>query len=405
MKTLLIFSWSIVLMVGATFEAFSAGARPGSLDRSFFPEQRSGTVFALVEQPDGRILVGGYFGLIRVLPNGETDDSFQAPLAGWPSVGMPPIVSALALQADGRILVGGQFEAAGFVPAMNLTRLMPDGSRDETFSPGASPNWPVESIVLQPDGRILIGGRFEEFGGVPVPALVRLLDDGRLDSSFDAGSGPDEFVFGILLQPDGRLLIRGNFSTFNGVARHGLARVLADGTLDPSFTAEALGAVWVPAFALQDDQIIVSAYLDFGPGVQKCIVARLDSGGALDARFQVNPNDGVQAIVVQRDGRIVVGGFFSEIDGVSRHHVARLTSNGRVDLSFTAGAGVAGQIDDEWSSPGIYNLLLSRDHKILAGGNYSLFDGQPRSGIARLQGGSPLIGSAISTPVLQYTLQ
>jgi uncharacterized delta-60 repeat protein len=383
MKTPRFLFWSVLITALPALSA--AGARPGSVDPDFLPDQRPGTVFATVEQPDGRILIGGYFGVIRLLPNGQTDPSFQAPLAGWPYSGMPPIVSALALQPDGCLLVGGQFEIGGEAPAINLVRLLPDGSRDEALSPGASPNWPVEAIVVREDGRILIGGRFDHYGGTPAPALARLLANGQLDPSFDPGSGPDQFVFGIILQPDGRILIRGNINTYNGIERRGVARLLPDGALDTEFQAEGITGPWVPAMALQGEQILVSVYLQGGsqPGNH---LLRLHANGALDTGFDVPLNDGIQAITVQRDARIVVGGFFSEIAGAPRRHVARLTPRGRVDFGFDPRAGAVGQIDGEWSSPGVYSLLLLSDRKVLAGGNFSWFDGRPRSGIVRLQG-------------------
>jgi uncharacterized delta-60 repeat protein len=193
-------------------------------------------------------------------------------------------------------------------------------------------------------------------------------------------------VFGIILQPDGRILLRGNINTYDGIERRGVARLLPDGALDTAFQAEAITDPWVPAMALQGEQILVSVYIQGGsqPGYH---LLRLRANGALDTSFDVPLNAGVQAITVQRDGRIVVGGFFSEIAGAPRRHVARLTAKGRVDFSFDPRDGAVGQVDDEWSSPGVYSLLLLSDRKMLVGGNFSWFDGQPRSGIVRLQGG------------------
>jgi len=124
-------------------------------------------------------------------------------------------------------------------PRSNLARLLPNGDVEDpsTFNMGTGPGGYVSSIALQPDGKILIGGNFGVVNGQPRRYIARLLPDGILESTatFNPGSGPDYEVTTIALQPDGQILICGYFETVNGQSRPRMARLASNGTLDPTF--------------------------------------------------------------------------------------------------------------------------------------------------------------------------
>jgi hypothetical protein len=91
-------------------------------------------------------------------------------------------------------------------------------------------------FVLQPDGKVLIGGEFTTFNGTSRNRISRLNADGSLDLSFDPGAGADASVSAITLQPDGNILIGGDFLTVNGVLRPYVARLYGDSVVLPSLS-------------------------------------------------------------------------------------------------------------------------------------------------------------------------
>jgi uncharacterized delta-60 repeat protein len=191
---------------------------------------------AVAVQTDGRILVAGYRlyrgseeyewvapQVYRLLPDGSLDDSFTP---------YPATVQKLAVLADHRILVMGT----------NVTRLHADGTRDTNFvagpfSPGYFGTPSIQSFAFQPDGRIFVGGSFTNVQGQIRDRMARLWPDGQLDPSFNPppSTGYRHRVTAIALQSDGRILVGGTFDTMGGLPYAGLARLNADGSLDPTF--------------------------------------------------------------------------------------------------------------------------------------------------------------------------
>lgn len=184
----------------------------GTLDTSF-NAVLNGAVQAIVTLPDGRFYVGGNFtthsslsipvpGLLRFLPDGRVDASFEA--ASLP-IGRP---NALAVDSLGRIVVG---------TASGVRRLLPDGSIDPSFTGTVSLNNGVRALYPQPDGKILVGGFFT----TPANRFLRLNADGTLDGAFDIGTGFTTSGSVNVIAPDaiGRLWLSGTgFTAYKGVA-------------------------------------------------------------------------------------------------------------------------------------------------------------------------------------------
>lgn len=178
---------------------------------------------------DGRVIAGGQFdahtagaksGLARLNMDGTLDAAFVSDLGNPPSPGPIPFptmrVPAVAEQPDGRILVGGRFNTHNGNSVSNLIRVLPaDGSLDTAF--GAPASGQVNAIQLQPDGRILVGGAFTNISGAAMDRIARLNADGSVDSNFSIGAGFDNTVNAMILQPDGGILVAGSFINFNGI--------------------------------------------------------------------------------------------------------------------------------------------------------------------------------------------
>jgi uncharacterized delta-60 repeat protein len=149
-----------------------------------------------------------------------------------PGSGANLAVDQLALQPDGKVLIGGSFTSVGGTARNRIARLNADGTLDLSFNPGASGTGTVRTLMLQPDGKVLIGGNFTSIDGTVRNRIARLNADGSLDLSFDPGSGANGIVMALAVQPDGKVLIGGGFTSVNGTARNRIARIEAVLPLD-----------------------------------------------------------------------------------------------------------------------------------------------------------------------------
>jgi uncharacterized delta-60 repeat protein len=366
----------------------AAVASTGVLDVGFAAtgSGANSTVHSVVFQDDGKILIGGGFttydgvgrGSIARLnaADGSLDTSFN------PGTGANGNVWSSAILGDGKILIGGGFTTYNGTARNRIARLNANGSLDTSFNPGSGANGTVHSLAVQPDGKILIGGAFTTYNGVARNRVARLNSDGSLDTSFlSAGAGANGAVYVVSTQVDGKIVIGGSFTSYNGVARNRIARLNADGSLDTSFLATGTGVSdWVWALAVQSDgKILIGGDFTSYNGVPRRSIARLNTDGSLDTSFVVGTaaNDRVQGVAVQSDGKILVGGFFTTFNGVARNRVARLNADGSLDTSFNPGTGANGNV---WVV-----AVQAADGKVVIGGDFTAYEGTARGRIARLE--------------------
>ena len=385
---------------GARRERLARLNLDGSVDTSFRDERSgpNGAVHTITPAADGKVLIGGaftcvdgmpYCGLARLNGDGSLDSSFLGTSFEDAHGGLWAYVHAIAVQDDSKIVIGGEFTSLNGVARTNIARLNGDGSLDGSFVAAAAllseddPNSRVLSVTLQSDGKILIGGTFWFVNGVERTSIARLNLDGSLDSSFNANLGPgrpvEADVLSIILQGDGKILITGAFTSVNGVAQSGLARLSPDGSLDKTFVPVApTGYFGGGRAVLQPDGRIITSQTLWGTGASY-VTARLNPDGSLDNSF-LNTVDGtdsaVMSLALQSDGKVLLGGFFSRLNGVTRNRVARLNRDGSLDTSFLSGLNGP---DD-----GVYALALQPNGNILVGGPFTVFNQTPRGYVARL---------------------
>ena len=351
--------FTVNLISGASFLSQSQitihdNELPASIDLSFNPGDGVssqyfgyGTVSALALQPNGKILIGGGFdtvedigrtNLARLNHDGSLDTNFIGSTSLTDSNGNPAQVSLLVVQTNGQIVVAGNFLSVDGAIANGLARLNPDGSLDTNFNTFAgialtnqvmdqngNPIYitaALEALIVQPDGKIVIGGTFDTVNGIARTNLARLNPDGSLDGSFTAGTDQtilffDEYgnpytvassVSALAQEPDGTIIIGGTFAMVNGADRNSLAGLNSDGSLDSAFFA--------------------------GDGVED----------------DDNPGT-INSINVQADGTLLIAGQFTSVHGLGENKLARLYSNGPVDTSFNSSANqfvtaAVGESDD-----------------------------------------------------------
>ncbi len=295
--------------------------------------------------------------------SGSLDATFAPTIAG-------DFVTAAVPQADGKIIVVGSFVQADGTARRNIARLQADGTLDTSFKPGLGANATIESAVVQPDGNILIAGEFTNFAGVAKRGLCRIFADGKpghtdgsIDPSFSTGSGISGYVYCLALQANGAVVLGGSFTSINGVACHGLARVSSTGAVDLSFTSHNFDNAIYSLAVQADGSILVGGNFSTVDGTTQRGLVRLSATGATDTAFNVNlgASSFVECLLVQPDGRIAVGGSVAASGGVTFTPLLRFNSNGTADSTFHP--GIAANYD-------LKSMALQADGKIIATGGY-----------------------------------
>ena len=245
-------------------------------------------------------------------------------------------VRTVTKQFDGKILVGGDFTLYGATSSNRIIRLNTDGSYDNTFSVGTGFNATVRSIAVQNDGKILVGGDFTQYQGVTQNYLVRLSDSGSVDASFITGSGPDDSVYTILLQTDQKILIGGDFDYYDSNLTGKIARLTTAGFFDTNFDTGFLGfnnTVYTIAL-LTDGSMYVGGDFTEYDGYSSPKLIKLDTNGLIDASFSVGSgfNSSVYYIQILNSLNILVTGDFTSYNSVLNSRIVELTYTGSISL-------------------------------------------------------------------------
>jgi uncharacterized delta-60 repeat protein len=318
-------------------------------------------------------------------------------------------VNAIAIQPDGKIVIGGAFTGIGGTSRNRIARLNTDGSLDQTFLNGlAGANDEVNAIVIQPNGKILIGGSFTTVNGSSRNRIARLNSDGSLDGSFNPGSGvsggADPSVYSLAVQSDGKVLIGGSFTTFDGVSRVRIARLNANGSRDSAFDPGngATGGDDATVYSVKvqsDGKVLIAGGFNTVNGTTRNRIARLTSDGNLDTTFSPSigvitgeDNSLVRCVVVQSDGRIVIGGEFTAVNGERHNRIARLNISGSPDSSFLPGA-------NDGANGTVRTITLQTDGRFFVGGDFTRLNNVDRKHIGRLNTGGSLDSDLRPSPV------
>ena len=382
----------LLMLLFAAF-SFNVKAQSGSIDDSFNPEVTgaSSTVRTTAIQSNGKIIIGGYFTsyngtainrIARLNTYGTLDTTFN------PGAGANGSVYTTAIQSDGKIIIGGDFTSFNGTAINRIARLNTDGTLDTTFNIGTGANNIVRTITIQSDGKIMIGGQFTSYNDTTINRIARLNADGTLDTTFNTGTGvSNNTVATTAIQSDGKIIIGGYFTSYNGTARNNIARLNADGTLDTTFNPGTGTSSYVFSIAMQSDgKIIIGGSFSSYNGTLRNRIARLNADGTLDTTFNQgnSETDDIYTTAIQSDGKIMIGGFFTSFNGIDRDRIARLNADGTLDTTFNPGAGANSSVE---------TIAIQSDGKTIIGGGFSTYNGTARGKIARLNADGTLYGT------------
>lgn len=314
------------------------------------PENNStgiGPPFVQAALADGRFyLVGGFSSidgqehhdLVRFNANGTVDVSFMPPA-------FDATPGAIAVQPDGKVVLTGSFKTVGGVASSGIVRLNADGSRDTSFVVGAGfSNGLAGSLFVAPNGSIYVSGYFlgTYQGSPPLGYIARLTSTGALDPTFtsptfaigNSGTNPSGFAFGAA----GEIYVHGGFDLVNGVSRHRIARLLPTGEVDPSFNPASGPNNWIYAMVvLSSGKIAIAGDFTAYNGTPVGHIARINSNGTLDTTFATGSGFAQQVnFLAELPGNaLFVGSVFNTFNGSFVSQGVRLTANGALDTSFT----------------------------------------------------------------------
>ncbi len=382
----------------------------GTVDSSFdVGTGFNSSVYSIVPTADGSgdVYMGGWFNAyndetsgrtIRLNSDGTVDNDFAV------GKGFSSFVTSLALATDGSgdVYAGGLFNEYKGAANGYLIRLDSNGAVSKTYSANTGFNQPATGIALAADGSsdVYVGGQFTSYNGTSSNSIIRLNNDGTVDSAFAVGTGFNNYASSVVPADDGSgdVYVGGGFTSYNGTTSKYLIRLNSDGTVDSDFAIGTgfNGNVYKIAVAIDGSgDVYVGGYFTSYNGTTSNRIIRLNSDGTVDSAFAIGTgfDSYIHSIVPADDGSgdIYVGGDFTSYDGSSSKSIIRLNSDGTVDTAFAVGTGFNSYVR---------SLALATDGSgdVYAGGNFISYNGTTSKYLIRLNSDGTVDGDfAIGT--------
>lgn len=359
----------------------------GTIDESFSTGTGiNGKVYDSHIQPDGKIIIAGSFTafndisagrLIRLNQDGSQDTTLNTSIGATNG-----IIYKACLQSDGKIIIVGSFTKYNNITVNRIARILPNGALDTSFSTGSGSASNITNVAVLPDGKVIIAGNFTSFNATPANRVLRLLSDGRIDVSFNVGSGFNDDVNAMVLQSDGKIILGGKFTDYNGTRSNRIIRLNSDATIDNNFltgsglNVEAVQTLKADAFG---NIMVGGSFKGFYDGNEVNRLFFLNSNGTLKENFDIGSGPGsasVLALANATDGSWYIGGSFSVFDGQNQGRLAKVNADGEHDTSYLA-AGIG--FDNI-----VQKVLALQNKKTMVFGNFTSFNGSFSSRITRL---------------------
>jgi uncharacterized delta-60 repeat protein len=354
---------------------------PGQNDSTFaHVVSLNDSVDTISIQSDGKVVIGGFFTnfvvnrIARMYINGVFD------FIGT-STGADASIRTTSLQSDGKVIIGGAFTRFGGTVRNRIARLTTNLLLDTTFNVGTGAGNVVETTSVQSDNKVIIGGNFQSYNGTTINRIARLHANGVLDTTFSVLGGATGLVKTSIIQSDGKVIIGGSFAGYRGVAVNRIARIHPNGVRDTTFNV-GTGIVGLNArvetISIQSDgKVIVGGTFTLYRGTARNRIARLHVNGFLDTSFNVGTgtNTTICTTSIQSDGKVIIGGFFTSYSGVTTNRIARLHSNGILDTSFNVGSG---------ANAVVHKSAIQSNGKVIIAGFFTSYRGVSRSRVARI---------------------
>jgi uncharacterized delta-60 repeat protein len=304
------------------------------------------------------------FNIIRLNANLSVDTAFDY---GVGFTGF--IVNTIQIDANNKIYVGGGFTSYNGVVANRIIRLNPDGTIDTDFNIGSGFSSSVLTIEIDSNGKIYLGGFFTSYNGVGANRIIRLNPDGSIDTDFDYGTGFPGTVNTIKIDANGKVYVGGFFTSYNGVGANRIIRLNPDGSIDTDFDYGTGFPSIVNDIKIDSNgKVYVGGSFTSYNGVGADRIIRLNPDGTIDTDFNIGSgfNNGVNTIKIDSNDKIYVGGFYTSYNGVGANRIIRLNSNGTVDTPFDYGTGFNQTVN---------TIEIDSNGKVYVGGGFISYNG------------------------------
>lgn len=377
--------------------------RPSTGEWSTLGSGTNSSVGALAILPDGDVIAGGYFttaggvsanGIARYNPRTRVWSALGSGVTGRAYAG----VHAAAVLPDGDVIVGGAFTTAGGVEANCVARYSP---RTGVWSAlGSGTDWPVNAIAVMPDGDVLVGGGFNSIGGVAANGVARYNPRTGVWSALGTGlSGNCGFTASsIVVLPDGDVLVGGSFTAAGGVEARGIARYRPSSGVWSALPGPASRyfVAYVSAMVvLANGDVIACGEFDSVGGVAALKVARLRPSTGAWSALNNGTDRPVGILKALPSGNVLAGGAFTTIGGIIAKGVAEY--NPRTGVWSALGSGIGGlPISIPWT------FAVLPDGDVIVGGTFATAGGVAAAGIARYSprtGAWSALGSGVNGEV------
>ncbi|GEP52450.1 hypothetical protein FNO01nite_31220 [Flavobacterium noncentrifugens] len=356
----------------------------GSIDNTFTPiefgESDSFFPSRIFMRPDDSFVVTSSASIRSYTASGQLTANFINPSFETTAT-TGQMINDLVFQTDGKMILSGQFTIVNGIAKRGLVRLNLDGSIDATFNPsGTGLYGSANQAVVQENGKIVVCGNFHSYNGVAKHHILRLNADGTIDSSFDVPyidgpfggfqKGIKDPIRGIAVQADGKIIPVGAEMYENYTVFYNIVRLNANGTRDIKFddTTNTIATNYV---TVKSDGSIWTKGGSY--------VAKYNSNGIRDisflqstVKYSESTNGGFYFI----GDKVVVNSDYWDVSGITRDYIFRLNANGSIDKTFNPGYGfnkIFHNRANRLNQDAIVSKIL-KDGKIFVSGNFSSYN-------------------------------
>jgi uncharacterized delta-60 repeat protein len=281
---------------------------------------------------------------------------------------------------DNIVYIYGTFTSYGGQTANRIIKLNIDGTIDTSFNTGTGFNansFGFQSLLVQPDNKLVVSGDFTSYNGNAVNRIVRILPTGLIDVSFTIGSGFNNITSGLALDSNNKIIVLGSFSSYNGTTANRIARLNTDGTIDTSLVSgSGFNNVTNEVAVDLNNNMYVTGYFNNYNGTTANRIVKLLENGSIDTSFVSGSgfNTGVgqpNGVIMFDEDSILCYGYFTQYNGVSANRIVRINSDGSINQSFVTGTGF---------NNAVYSVKPILEDKILVTGFFTQYNGTTSNG-------------------------